>query len=111
VSALVLLPVQLSSKVFRKIKDKFAGVTEQQVDTLLQQLIQQDRYAAVLIAMVLSAVVLRSPLLLQHHLNIEVYVYTRALARRLFKVVFCGSVLLSLYPRLLCGLVGQALPA
>jgi hypothetical protein len=36
----------LSSKVFKQVKDKFAGVTEQQVDTLLQQLIQQDRYAA-----------------------------------------------------------------
>ena len=42
-----LLLLQLSSKVFRKVKDKFAGVTEHQVDTLLQQLIQQDRYAAV----------------------------------------------------------------
>lgn len=40
---LLLLPVQLASKVFKKVHSKYADVTEQQVSELLQQLLQGDR--------------------------------------------------------------------
>lgn len=44
-AAALLAPccLQLASKVFKKVQTKFPDLTEQQVSTLLQQLVQQNK--------------------------------------------------------------------